>query len=173
MTMKKPILAGTLSAVAIAAVAMPMSASAGSSPAPPASAAQSQNIVEIASGDKRFDTLVRLVKKAGLVETLSGGEFTVFAPTDKAFKKVPKKTLKALAKNKKKLTAVLTYHAVAGTVKAADVVKLDRAKTVNGKNVRIDVRGGKVFLDRNSRVTQTDIEASNGVVHVINRVLIP
>lgn len=160
--MKKRILAGALSAAAIAALAAPLSASA-----------QSKSIVDIASGDKRFTTLVSLVKKAGLAETLSGGEFTVFAPTNKAFRKVPTKTLNALAKDKAKLRAVLTYHVVEGTVKAADVVKLERARTVNGKNVRISVRGGNVFLDRSAKVTQTDIEASNGVVHVINRVLIP
>ena len=158
--MKKLILAGALSAALVAA-------------APLSAPAQSKSIVDIAAGDPQFSTLVKLVKKAGLAETLSGGEFTVFAPTNKAFNKVPKKTLNALAKDKAKLRAVLTYHAVEGTVKAADVVKLKKAKTVNGKNVRISVRGGNVFLNKNSKVTKTDIEASNGVVHVINRVLIP
>jgi uncharacterized surface protein with fasciclin (FAS1) repeats len=159
-----------------AAVAVPVVAttSAGASFAPPASAAQDEkNIVEIAAGDKRFTTLVRLVQKADLADTLSGGEFTVFAPTNAAFRKLPKRTLRRVSNDPDLLRAVLTYHAVAGTVKAADVVKLKRAKTVNGKNIRISVRGGNVFLNRSTKVTATDIEASNGVVHVINKVLIP
>ena len=159
-----------------AAVAVPVVAtsSAGATSAPPASAAQDEKtIVEIAAGDKRFTTLVSLVEKAGLVDTLSGGEFTVFAPTNKAFKKLPKRTLNRVANNPELLKAVLTYHVVAGTVKAADVVKLKKAKTVNGKNVRISVRGKNVFLNKSTKVTATDIEASNGVVHVINKVLIP
>jgi uncharacterized surface protein with fasciclin (FAS1) repeats len=160
--MKKRILAGVLPAALVAALL-----------APAAAPAQSKSIVDIAAGNPKFSTLVSLVKKAGLVDTLSSGEFTVFAPTNAAFKKVPKKTLNALAKDKKKLKAVLTYHVVAGTVKAADVVKLKKAKTVNGKNVRISVRGGNVFLNKSTKVTQTDIEASNGVIHVINKVLIP
>ena len=160
--MKKRIVAGVLPAALVAALL-----------APAAAPAQSKSIVDIAAGNPKFSTLVSLVKKAGLVDTLSSGEFTVFAPTNAAFKKVPKKTLNALAKDKKKLKAVLTYHVVAGTVKAADVVKLKKAKTVNGKNVRISVRGGNVFLNKSTKVTQTDIEASNGVIHVINKVLIP
>ena len=160
--MKKRILAGALPAALVAALAVPAAAPA-----------QSKTIVDIAAGNPKFSTLVSLVKKAGLVDTLSSGNYTVFAPTNAAFKKVPKKTLNALAKDKKKLKAVLTYHVVKGTVKAADVVKLKKAKTVNGKNVRISVRGGNVFLNKSTKVTKTDIEASNGVIHVINKVLIP
>ena len=142
---------------------------------PSSASAADKNIVQIASGDKNFSTLVSLVKKAGLAKTLSSGEFTVFAPTNAAFKKVPKATLDKLAKDKKLLKSVLTYHAVAGTVKAADVVKLNgkSVKTVNGKKLKIKVSGGNVFLNGSTKVTKTDIEASNGVIHVINKVLIP
>jgi uncharacterized surface protein with fasciclin (FAS1) repeats len=153
-----------VSGVAAAALAMP-------SPA----AAADKTIVEIAAGDRNFSTLVSLVKRAGLAKTLSGGEFTVFAPTNAAFRKVPKKTLAALGKDRKLLRSVLLYHAVPGTVKAETVVTLNgkRVKTVNGASLRVRIAGGNVFLNGNSRVTKTDIEASNGVIHVINRVLIP
>ena len=166
----------TLAATAAtAAVAVPV---AGARPdhhaAPaPARAAQSETIVGVAAGDPRFSTLVSLVKKAGLADTLSSGSYTVFAPTNAAFKKVPKKTLKALGKDKAKLKAVLLYHVVKGEVPASKVVELKRAKTVNGAYVRISVRGGKVYLNHNSRVTKTDVMASNGIIHVINRVLLP
>jgi len=96
----------------------------------------------------------------------------VFAPTDAAFKKVPKKTLDALLRNKAKLKAVLLYHVVSGEVTAADVVKLSSAKTLEGKNVRIRVAGSKVFVN-DAKVTTADVKASNGVIHVVNRVLIP
>ncbi len=141
----------------------------------PAASAQAAkpNIVELAAGDKRFDTLVELVERAGLAETLSGGSFTVFAPTDKAFSKVPKKTLKALAKDKKALKSVLLYHVVEGRVPAKKVVKLDSAKTLNGAKVSIEVRGKNVFLDKTRKVVQTDVKASNGIIHAINGVLIP
>lgn len=142
---------------------------------PSSANAADKNIVQIASGDKNFSTLVSLVKKAGLAKTLSGGEFTVFAPTNAAFKKVPKATLDKLGKDKKLLKSVLTYHAVKGTVMAAEVVKLNgkSVKTVNGKKLKVKVSGGNVFLNTNTKVTKTDIEASNGVIHVINKVLIP
>lgn len=171
--MKRSLLVA-VTATAALAVPAASTATAGTS-APSARAAGSgQTIVDIAAGDPRFTTLVKLVKKAGLAETLSGeGPFTVFAPTNAAFKKVPAKTLRALSKDTDKLKAVLTYHVVAGEVKAADVVKLKSAKTVNGKSIRISVRGGNVFLNRSTKVTKTDIDASNGVVHVINKVLIP
>jgi uncharacterized surface protein with fasciclin (FAS1) repeats len=161
-----------LVAGAAAAVAVPVAAS--SSAAPPArDAAAKQSIVQVAASSKDFDTLVALVKKAGLAKTLSGGSFTVFAPTDAAFAKVPKKTLNALGKDKAKLKAVLLYHAVAGRVPASKVVKLKSAKTVNGASVKIRVKGGKVYLNGSTRVTKTDIKASNGIVHVINKVLLP
>ena len=159
-----------LAAVACAAVlVLPAGASAatGSTPSEPGT------IVDVAAGNPQFSTLVKLVESAGLVETLSGGEFTVFAPTNAAFRKVPKRKLDALAKDPAKLKAVLTYHVVAGSVPASEVVGLKSAKTVNGKRLRISVRGRNVFLNRSTKVTKTDIQASNGIIHVINRVLIP
>lgn len=133
----------------------------------------SKNIVQTAQGAGQFNTLVSLVKKAGLAGALSGkGPYTVFAPTDAAFKKVPKSTLNALAKDKAKLKAVLLYHVVKGKVTSNQVVKLKSAKTLNGKRVKISVKGGAVYVN-NAKVTTADVGASNGVIHVINRVLIP
>ena len=132
-------------------------------------------IVDVAAGNADFETLVAAVKAAGLVETLSGdGPFTVFAPTDEAFAKLPAGTLEDLLKpeNKDKLVAILTYHVVAGKVTAADVVKLDTATTVNGQAADITVTGGKVKVDA-ANVTATDIKASNGVIHVIDAVILP
>lgn len=138
-------------------------------------AAKAEDIVGIAAGNKDFSTLVTAVKAAGLVETLQGeGPFTVFAPTNAAFAKLPKATLEALLKDKKALTAILTYHVVAGKVMAADVVKLKdgtKVKTVNGAEVKIGTKKGVKVNDSN--VVKTDIEASNGVIHVIDTVLIP
>src|SRR5690606_17378795 len=141
--------------------------------ASPGSAAQSSNLVETAASDKRFSTLVELVGKAGLADTLSSGRYTVFAPTDAAFKKVPKATLAALAADPDKLKRVLTYHVVKGRVPASKVVGLKSARTVEGARVRIAVRQGKVYLNSTTRVTKTDVRASNGIIHVINRVLLP
>jgi uncharacterized surface protein with fasciclin (FAS1) repeats len=113
------------------------------------------------------------VKAAGLVETLKGeGPFTVFAPTDAAFAKVPTDTLNALLADKAALANVLTYHVVAGKVMAADVVKLTSAVTVQGQAVSIEVKDGKVYID-GTQVVTTDIEASNGVIHVIDAVILP
>jgi uncharacterized surface protein with fasciclin (FAS1) repeats len=132
-----------------------------------------KNIVQTAQAAGNFKTLTKLVVKAGLAGTLSSsGPYTVFAPTDAAFKKVPKSTLNSLAKNRAKLRAVLLYHVVAGRVPSSQVVMLRSAKTLNGKSVRIHTAGGKVFVN-NAKVTKTDINASNGVIHVVNRVLIP
>lgn len=134
-----------------------------------------KNIVEIAAGNPDFETLVAAIKAAGLAETLSGkGPFTVFAPTDEAFAKLPAGTVESLLKpeNKDKLIAILTYHVVSGKVKAADVVKLDTATTVNGKSADITVKGSSVKIDA-ANVTATDIAASNGVIHVIDSVIIP
>jgi len=131
-------------------------------------------IVEVAAGNPDFSTLVTAVKAAGLVDTLnSKGPFTVFAPTNAAFAKLPAGTVESLLKpeNKAKLTAILTYHVVAGKVLAADVVKLKSADTVNGKAVAIDASMGVKVNDAN--ITATDIKASNGVIHVIDTVLIP
>ena len=132
-------------------------------------------LVEVAAGNADFETLVAAIKAAGLVETLSGeGPFTVFAPTDEAFARLPAGTLESLLKpeNKDQLVAILTYHVVAGQVKAADVVKLDTATTVNGQAADIRVDGGTVMVD-NATVTATDITASNGVIHVIDTVILP
>ena len=131
------------------------------------------NIVQTAVAAGQFKTLAKLLTHAGLVGTLKKrGPYTVFAPTDAAFKKVPKKTLAALMRNKAKLKAVLLYHVVAGKVTASDVVKLRSAKTVNGKSVRIRVAGSNVFVNT-AKITAPDVMASNGVIHAINRVLIP
>ena len=125
----------------------------------------------VAAGD--FNTLVTAVKAAGLVATLKGeGPFTVFAPTDAAFAKVPTDTLNALLADKAALANVLTYHVVAGKVMAADVVKLTSAETVQGQAVSIEVKDGKVYID-GTQVVTTDIEASNGVIHVIDAVILP
>ena len=141
--------------------------------AAPATAKPKANIVQTAVAAGQFKTLVALVKKAGLVGALSGkGPLTVFAPTDAAFAKVPKATLAALGKDKAKLKAVLLYHVVTGKVTAAKVVKLTSAKTLNGQSVAIKVSGGKVYINT-AQVVTPDVMASNGVIHVINKVLIP
>lgn len=127
----------------------------------------------VAAGD--FKTLAAALKAAGLVDTLKGpGPFTVFAPTDEAFAKLPAGTVDDLLKpeNHDKLVAILTYHVVPGKVMAKDVVKLHEAKTVNGKDVKIMTEGGKVMVD-NANVTKTDIACSNGVIHVIDSVILP
>jgi transforming growth factor-beta-induced protein len=127
----------------------------------------------VAAGD--FDTLVAAVKAAELVDTLKGeGPYTVFAPTDAAFAKLPEGTLDSLLKpeNKAKLAGILTYHVVAGKVMAADVVKMTEAKTVNGKMLKISTMNGKVMVDA-ANVTKTDIKCSNGVIHVIDAVVLP
>lgn len=139
-----------------------------------ARAADDKTIVGVAAGAGQFNTLVAAVKAAGLVETLSGeGPFTVFAPTDEAFAKLPAGALEDLLKpeNKEKLSAILTYHVVAGKVMAADVKSGD-VKTVNGQEATIKVADGKVTIDK-ATVVKTDIAASNGVIHVIDTVLMP
>ena len=153
----------TIAAVAIAALG----------PAASARPSEQATVVETAVAAGQFKTLAMLLKRAGLVATLQqAGPYTVFAPTDAAFNKVPKSTLKALLNDKAKLRAVLLYHVVAGKVTAAKVVKLPAAKTANGKSIRIRVDGSSVFAN-SSKVTKADVMASNGVIHVINRVLIP
>lgn len=140
-----------------------------------ASAEELPTIVEIAVADGRFDTLVAAVTAAGLVETLSSeGPFTVFAPTDDAFAALPAGTIEALlADPQGALTDILLYHVVSGKVMAADVVELDAAPTVFGENITITVENGAVILNGTVRVIITDIEASNGVIHVIDAVLLP
>jgi uncharacterized surface protein with fasciclin (FAS1) repeats len=134
-----------------------------------------KDIVDTAVGAGSFKTLVAAVTAAGLVDTLkSAGPFTVFAPTDEAFAKLPAGTVDGLLKDIPKLTAVLTYHVVSGKVMAADVVKMDgkSAKTVQGSDVKISTTGG-VKLNGTSTVTTTDIECTNGVIHVIDTVILP
>ncbi|WP_420798937.1 fasciclin domain-containing protein [Neptunomonas antarctica] len=134
-----------------------------------------KDIVDVAAENGSFNTLVAAIKAAELVETLKGdGPFTVFAPTDEAFAKLPDGTLDMLLKpeNKAKLVAVLTYHVVPGKVNAADVVKLDSADTVQGQKLMIKTADGSVMID-NANVVMTDVEASNGVIHVIDAVLLP
>ena len=134
--------------------------------------APAKDIVDTAVAAGSFKTLVAAVKEAGLVETLKGkGPFTVFAPTDEAFSKIPAEALQALLKDKKALTAILTYHVVVGKVMAADV-KTMMAKTVNGQELSIKVGDGGVTVD-NAKVVKTDVAASNGVIHVIDTVLLP
>jgi uncharacterized surface protein with fasciclin (FAS1) repeats len=132
-----------------------------------------QNIVQTAVAAGNFKTLTALVQQAGLAKTLAGkGKFTVFAPTDAAFAKVPQATLDALARDKGKLRAVLLYHVAKGKLTASKVVKRKTIKTLNGKRVRVRVSGSKVYVG-GARVTTADVAASNGVIHVINKVLIP
>ena len=155
--------------LAAAVVAAPMTAFAGDMN----KMDTKKDIVDTAVAAGSFKTLATALEAAGLVDTLKGpGPFTVFAPTDAAFAKLPAGTIEGLLKDKPKLTAILTYHVVAGNVKAADVVKLDSAKTVNGQSVAIKVVDGKVMVD-NATVTTADVEASNGVIHVIDTVLLP
>ena len=158
---------------AVGLIAVLGSSMAIAGPAAPQAPAANKHIVQTAVDAGQFKTLVSLVKKAGLASTLSGkGPFTVFAPTDAAFAKVPKSTLSALAKDKAKLKAVLLYHVASGKVTASKVVKLDSVKTLQGQSAKVRVSNGKVFIG-GARVTSPDVMASNGVIHVINKVLIP
>jgi len=159
--------------VSVAALSLSLLAStsafAGSHPLP------SKDIVDTAVSAGNFKTLTTALKAAGLVETLKGkGPFTVFAPTDGAFAKLPAGTVDSLLKpeNKQKLTAILTYHVVAGNIKAADVVKLTSAKTLNGESVTIKTAGGMVMIN-DATVVKADITATNGTIHVIDTVLMP
>jgi len=129
-------------------------------------------IVDIAVQAGSFKTLVQAVQAAGLVETLSGqGPFTVFAPTDEAFAQIPQATLQAVLADKEKLTAILTYHVVPGKLMAADVVRSTQLQTVQGQSITVSTEGGVRVDDAN--VVQTDIEADNGVIHVIDKVIMP
>lgn len=165
-------LAATLAACGGSSSSSSTTASTSSTSSTAAAPAQS-NIVQTAVAAGEFKTLVSLVKQAGLAGALSGpGPLTVFAPTDAAFAAVPKATLAELAKNPAKLKAVLQYHVVKGNVTAAQVTKLKSAKTLEGGSVPIRVTSGKVYVG-DAQVTKTDVVTSNGVIHVINRVLIP
>jgi uncharacterized surface protein with fasciclin (FAS1) repeats len=135
--------------------------------------AQGKNIVETAAAAGNFKTLASLLKRAGLVETLEGkGPYTVFAPTDKAFAKVPKATLTRLGRNKAALRSVLLLHVAKGRLTAAKVTQRPAVKTLNGERLAIRARTSKVFVGR-ARVVIPDVTASNGVIHAINRVLVP
>jgi len=140
-----------------------------------ARAAAEKDIIDTAVSAGQFKTLAKALNAAGLVNTLKGpGPFTVFAPTDEAFAKLPPGTIEALLKkeNKDQLTAILTYHVVPGEVMAAEVVTLKKAKTVNGKTVRVVMSDGNVMIN-NAKVTVTDVPASNGVIHIIDSVMLP
>ena len=151
-----------VTAAAVAVLAAPAAVRAG----------ESKDIVDTAVAAGNFKTLASALTAAGLVDTLKGkGPFTVFAPTDEAFAKIPKADLDALIADKAKLTKVLTYHVVAGKVMASDVTKLKDAKTVEGQMVKIDASNG-VMINK-SKVVKADIQTSNGVIHVIDTVLMP
>ena len=137
--------------------------------------ASDQDIVDTAVSAGQFKTLAAALKAADLIDTLKGpGPFTVFAPTDEAFAKLPAGTVENLLKpeNKAKLTAILTYHVVPGAVKAEQVTKLHEAKTVNGAMVKVSTNGGQVTIN-DATVVNADIAASNGVIHVIDKVILP
>ena len=157
--------------IAVAAIAVVSVAAL--APAAGALSHREGNIVNTAAGAGQFKTLLKLAKQAGLVGALEGkGPLTVFAPTDAAFAKVPKATLAALAHNRKELRAVLLYHVLKGRITAAKLVKLHSVKTLNGQSLRVRVKNGVVMLG-GVRVIKTNIAASNGVIHVIDGVLIP
>jgi uncharacterized surface protein with fasciclin (FAS1) repeats len=162
--MKRTLILSTILVLLVVAVA-PVAAA-------PAYQAEA-DIVDIAVADGRFTTLVTAVQAAGLVDTLKGeGPFTVFAPTDDAFGKLPEGTIDALLNDIPTLTDILLYHVVPGKVMAADVVDLSSATTALGKDVSIKVEGGNVMIN-DAQVVITDIEASNGVIHVIDTVILP
>jgi uncharacterized surface protein with fasciclin (FAS1) repeats len=152
-----------------------VAAAAIAAPALGSPATGQKDIAQVAASSPQFSTLVSLLKKAGLVGALEKGNYTVFAPTNAAFAKLPKSTLAAVGKNPALLKKVLTYHVVKGKAPAAKVVTLNgkSVKTLEGQSVKISIRGGKVYLNGSTQVTKTDVKASNGVIHVINRVLIP
>jgi len=156
-----------MAVVAAAAIGLAMSSAA--------VRAADKDIVDTAVGAGQFETLAAALGAAGLVDTLKGdGPFTVFAPTDEAFAKLPAGTVENLLKpeNKDQLTAILTYHVVPGNVMAADVVKLSEAETVNGKKVNIKTEGDTVMIN-DAKVVSADVAASNGVIHVIDAVILP
>ena len=145
----------------------------------PTSVNEPKDIVDTAVGAKKFNTLVAAVKAAGLVDTLKvEGPFTVFAPLDSAFAKLPEGTVAELVKpeNKKKLTSILTYHVVPGKIMAADAIAVAKkggsAKTVQGSKVKVTLKDGAVYVD-NAKVVKTDIVCGNGVIHVIDSVILP
>ena len=171
----------TRMAIVLGAVVATASLAVGASAAPSEPSAQSATIVGVAAGDKRFSTLVALVKQAGLVKTLNGkGPFTVFAPTNAAFvalKKAAPDTYEAVTTDDALLTKVLTYHVLAkrvpSTAAVAAAKKQASVKTAQGERIKLSLEGGKLTLNGSSRVIVADVKASNGVVHAINEVLVP
>lgn len=161
----KRIIAAVLAVGTVAVAVVPAGATASST--------SSKNIVQIAASNPSFTTLVKLIKSAGLVKALSGTtKLTVFAPTNAAFAKVPASTLAALGKNKAELTKVLEYHVVAGSHLSTSLMSGEKLTTLEGSTVAVKITGGHVYIN-NAEVTQANIPASNGVIHVINAVLIP
>ena len=152
---------------AVAAIALAAPGAASARPA------EDADIVRTAASAGQFKTLLRLATRAGLADDLSNGKaLTVLAPTDKAFARVPASTLRKLQADRALLRRVLLYHVIAGNVPSTTVVKLRSAKTLAGPSVRIRVSGKSVFVDK-AKVTKTDIRTSNGIIHVLNAVLIP
>lgn len=171
ITSKKPLAAAAAGVAAFAACLTLGLAGSGAASAAPAA---QKNIVQTAASAGQFKTLLALAKRAGLVGALSGhGPLTVFAPTDAAFKAVPQATLRNLAGDRAALRRVLLYHVVKGNVTAAAVAKLPSATTLAGPSITIRVRNGSVFLNGTTKVVQADIHASNGTIHVIDKVLLP
>jgi uncharacterized surface protein with fasciclin (FAS1) repeats len=171
--MRKLILPVVVLVVALATAAVALGGNDSGSTAQPAAKPANKDIVQTAAAAGDFDTLVSLVKRAGLAKTLSGkGPFTVFAPTDAAFKKVPASTLEGLLKDRAALRNVLLYHVAAGRYPAKRVVKQKSIETLVGQRVKVSTRGDTVRV-AGARVVQADVRTSNGVIHAINRVLIP
>jgi uncharacterized surface protein with fasciclin (FAS1) repeats len=168
-------------AILLGALVATASVAVGATAAPNEPSAQSATIVGVAAGDKRFSTLVTLVKQAGLVKTLNGkGPFTVFAPTNAAFAALRKnapETFDAVTTDKALLTKVLTYHVVAGRVPSTAAVSVAKkngsVKTVQGEKIKLSLKGGKLFLNGSSQVVIADVKASNGVIHALNAVIVP
>ena len=170
----KSFIAATLLATTSICVAVSTPAHDTKPAAPAAPAAKPVTIVQTAKDAGQFNTLCELLTAAGLVDTLnSAGPFTVFAPTDAAFAKLPAETVAALKKDPKALAAILTYHVVAGKKDAAEVVKMKEIMTVEGQPIMITIVDGKVMLNKSATVVKTDIGASNGVIHVIDTVIMP
>ena len=170
----KSFIAATLLATTSICVAVSTPAQDTKPAAPAAPAAKPVTIVQTAKDAGQFNTLCELLTAAGLVDTLnSTGPFTVFAPTDAAFAKLPAETVAALKKDPKALAAILTYHVVVGKKDAAEVVKMKEIMTVEGQPIMITIVDGKVMLNKSATVVKTDIGASNGVIHVIDTVIMP
>jgi uncharacterized surface protein with fasciclin (FAS1) repeats len=168
----RKLLTSTVLAAGLAAPVLALPATSVATPT--GGAAAEQTIAGTAAADPRFTTLVSLAKRAGLADELSGQtKLTLFAPTNAAFRKVPVATLRKLSRNGAMLRRVLLYHVVPGDVKADQVARLRTVRTLAGPKLRISVRGGTVFLNRRTKVIKTDIAASNGTIHVIDRVLVP